>query len=112
MSEAAPQPEPGRVWCFVLEPADRLPDGRHAGDVAERLAAAVRAAEARGMTLAGARLAFVTVPAPVPGEVRVRGWLKQCLRQQALRARWPVDRTATPAAVPPRRRVRKAKVSP
>jgi hypothetical protein len=73
-----------KTWQFTLTPAE-------VGRLPERLASAIRYAEARGLKIGTVTLTLEPQADHEPPEVRVRKWLKHCKRDCAMRATWPEE---------------------
>lgn len=82
------------LWRFALVPAPGESE-----PTADRVAAAIRHAEASGLRVAAV---VVTLEPPDPPDgtppaaSRVRGWLKRSWRRHRLRARWPENEQERP----------------
>lgn len=75
-----PAPPP---WRFALRPS---PDD---APLANRLSAAVLAAQVRGLDVAEVVITLDATGLDDNGDVEIRRWLKEVGRHHALRARWP-----------------------
>jgi hypothetical protein len=85
-TETPTTPERAAPWTFILAPTGKSND-----PLSERVAAAIRHAESRGITVTSLRIDLDASDCHEGEAQRVRLWLKRCLRGHGLRASWPAS---------------------
>src|SRR5689334_5851818 len=89
-TETPTTPERATPWTFILART-----GKGNDPLSERIAAAIRHAESRGITVTTLRIDLDASDCHARGAQRVRLFLKRCLRDCGLRASWPAPARRT-----------------